>query len=104
MKSYMSKRKRKITGTLVIAWLLACTNAIAMTTPAAGSFAYDLYDIGINQILLGPIGFVGGVGCMVLAAFFFLKQMILPAVGVVLSGAFLLKANTVVQSIGATIS
>jgi len=104
MKSYAIKRSKIFSIALVITWLFAYANAMAMTTPAAGSFAYDLYDIGVNQILLGPIGFVGGVGCMVLAAFFFLKQLILPAVGVILGGAFLLKADAVVQSIGAIIS
>jgi hypothetical protein len=86
--------------------LAACTltaNAMAMTVPAAGSFAYDLYDIGVNQILLGPIGFIAGVACMVFAAILAIRQMILPAAGVVLGGAFLLKADSVVQTIGAVI-
>lgn len=43
---------------MVATFCLVSSNAIAMTVPAAGSFAYDLYDIGVNQILLGPIGFV----------------------------------------------
>jgi hypothetical protein len=82
---------------------LLSSNAMAMTVPAAGSFAYDLYDIGVNQILLGPIGFVAGVACMVFSAILAIRQMILPAAGVVLGGAFLLKADAVVQTIGATI-
>lgn len=82
---------------------LISSNALAMTVPAAGSFAYDLYDIGVNQILLGPIGFVAGVACMVFSAILAIRQMILPAAGVVLGGAFLLKADAVVQTIGATI-
>ena len=84
--------------------LVVAVNAMAMTVPAAGSFAYDLYDIGVNQILLGPIGFVAGVACMVFAAILAIRQMILPAAGVVLGGAFLLKADAVVQTIGAIIS
>jgi len=78
-------------------------NALAMTTPAAGSFAYDLYDIAVTQILLGPIGFVAGVASMVFAAILAIRQMILPAAGVILGGAFLLSADTVVTSIGAVI-
>lgn len=88
---------------LTVVWLLLSTSAMAMTVPAAGSFAYDLYDIGVNQILLGPIGFVAGVACMVFAAILAIRQMILPAAGVVLGGAFLLKADAVVQTIGAVI-
>lgn len=88
---------------LVTVNLMMTGNAMAMAVPAAGSFAYDLYDIGVNQILLGPIGFVAGVACMVFAAILAIRQMILPAAGVVLGGAFLLKADAVVQTIGATI-
>jgi len=91
-----------ILAVLTAASLLS-VNAMAMTVPATGSFAYDLYDIGVNQILLGPIGFVAGVACMVFAAILAIRQMILPAAGVVLGGAFLLKADAVVQTIGATI-
>lgn len=94
-----------ITGfAVLLAACLVSTNVMVMTVPAAGSFAYDLYDIGVNQILLGPIGFVAGVACMVFAAILAIRQMILPAAGVVLGGAFLLKADAVVQTIGAVIS
>lgn len=100
-----SGQARRITAIalLVAASLLLTTNGMAMTVPAAGSFAYDLYDIGVNQILLGPIGFIAGVACMVFAAILAIRQMILPAAGVVLGGAFLLKADSVVQTIGAII-
>ena len=89
---------------LAILVLVQAENSLAMTVPASGSFAYDLYDIGVNQILLGPVGFTGGVACMCVAAILAIRQMILPAAGVVLGGAFLLRANTVVESIGALIS
>ncbi len=96
--------KQSLITVLAIASLFFAGNALAMTTPATGSFAYDLYDIGVNQILLGPIGFVSGVACMVFAAIMAIRQMLLPAAGVVLGGAFLLKADAVVQSVGAVIS
>jgi len=92
-----------ILAVLTAACLLGSANARAMAVPAAGSFAYDLYDIGVNQILLGPIGFIAGVACMVFAAILAIRQMILPAAGVVLGGAFLLKADSVVQTVGAMI-
>jgi len=100
-------RTRKTTILMALAilgtWFLVPGNVMAMAVPAAGSFAYDLYDIGVNQILLGPIGFIAGVACMVFAAILAIRQMILPAAGVVLGGAFLLKADSVVQTIGALI-
>lgn len=98
------RQAKILTGLAVLfAAGLLSVNAMAMTVPAAGSFAYDLYDIGVNQILLGPIGFIAGVACMVFAAILAIRQMILPAAGVVLGGAFLLKADSVVQTIGAMI-
>ncbi|BCO09249.1 hypothetical protein GF1_16250 [Desulfolithobacter dissulfuricans] len=72
--------------------------------PASGTFAYDIYDVGVNQILKGPIGFVGGVGAMVAAGVMAIRQMLLPAAATVLGGAFLLKADSVVSTLGAIIS
>ncbi len=107
MKTHQEKVKQSTIMTILAVMVAAClmsANAMAMAVPAAGSFAYDLYDIGVNQILLGPIGFIAGVACMVFAAILAIRQMILPAAGVVLGGAFLLKADSVVQTIGAVIS
>ena len=98
------QRVHRTTPVALLAILLQAGNALAMTVPASGSFAYDLYDIGVNHILLGPVGFTGGVACMCVAAILAIRQMILPAAGVVLGGAFLLRANTVVETIGALIS
>ncbi len=103
MLSGSHAHKRTLIAALTPVCLALAVNAMAMAVPAAGSFAYDLYDIGVNQILLGPIGFVGGCACMVLAGITAIRQMLLPAAGVALGGAFLLKADSVVQSIGAVI-
>jgi hypothetical protein len=109
MNSFTNQGEHTRKTTILMALSILCTwfllpgNALAMAVPAAGSFAYDLYDIGVNQILLGPIGFIAGVACMVFAAILAIRQMILPAAGVVLGGAFLLKADSVVQTIGALI-
>lgn len=86
------------------AFVLAAGNAAAFTVPLAGTFAYDLYDIGVNKVLNGPIGFVGGVGAMCAAGILAIRQMILPAVGTVLGGAFLLKADSVVTTLGAMVA
>jgi len=105
MMNRMQRFRKRLNATtsMSLLALMQTGNALAMTVPAQGSFAYDLYDIGVNQILLGPVGFTGGVACMCVAAILAIRQMILPAAGVVLGGAFLLRANTVVESIGALI-
>jgi len=100
------KNKKIIVSLSVIgaACLVAVSQAEAFNAPAAGTFAFDIYDIGVNQILKGPIGFAAGVGSMVAAAILAIRQMLLPAAATVLGGAFLLKADSVVASLGALIS
>jgi len=99
------KRKKTIAALSIFGatCLLAASRADAFNAPAAGTFAFDIYDIGINQILKGPIGFAAGVGSMVAAAVMAIRQMLLPAAATVLGGAFLLKADSVVTSLGAMI-
>ena len=99
------KHKKSIIALMVFGatCLLAATRANAFNAPAAGTFAFDIYDIGVNQILKGPIGFAAGVGSMVAAAVMAIRQMLLPAAATVLGGAFLLKADSVVTSLGALI-
>ena len=46
---------RTLTIFLVFATCLMASQAMALSAPGSGTFAYDLYDIGINQILLDPI-------------------------------------------------
>ena len=95
---------KKITAlSILVAACMLATNAMALPVPAQGSFAYDLYDIAVNQMLLGAPGFIGGVACIVIAAVMLVRQMILPGALVVLGGAFLLKADAVVQTFGGMI-
>ena len=44
--------------------LIAGTASAFIPVPAAGSFAFDIYDVAVNQVLNGPIGFTGGVAAM----------------------------------------
>ena len=76
--------------------------AHAFTAPAATDFAYTIYDIGVNKILKGPIGFVGGVAAMVLGAMMAIQQKIPMAIPCILGGAVLLGADTLVTSLGMT--
>lgn len=73
---------------------------MAITAPTTGSFAYDIYDIAVDKILKGPIGFVGGVVAMVVGAIAAIQARILLALPAVLGGALLLKADSIVASLG----
>ena len=75
--------------------------AHAVTTPATGSFAYDVYDIAVNKMLKGPIGFVAGMAAMVFGAVAAIQQRVMAAVPAVLGGAMLLKADSILTTLGA---
>ena len=78
--------------------------AQAITAPATGSFAFDVYDVGVNKILSGPIGFVAGVGAIVIGAVSAVQQKVVAAVPAILGGAVMLNADSVVESLGLMIN
>ncbi len=101
------KKKLNPTGILLalimvqaVLILFRASDAFAITVPPVGSFAYDIYDIGVNSILKGPIGFVGGVGAIAFGAIEAMRGRILEAVPAILGGAALLKADAIVQTLG----
>jgi hypothetical protein len=79
-------------------------NAMAFSVPSSGSFAYDLYDLAVNQILKGPVGFVAGIGFIILCVFAIARQMVLPAILCLFGGVILIKADSIVQSLGSLIA
>jgi len=82
--------------------VLATRMAGAFTAPTSGSFAYTVYDVAINQMLNGPIGFVAGVGAMALGAVMAIQQRIMLAIPAILGGAVLLNAENLVTTLGMT--
>jgi len=82
--------------------LVSANMASAITAPAAGSFAYDVYDIAVNEMVKGPIGYIGGLGAMVWGAFSAIQQKLGMAACSILGGGALIKADTITQSLGLT--
>ncbi|WP_305045022.1 hypothetical protein [Geoalkalibacter sp.] len=95
--------KRLVILLSMVSLLLLAATAMAFNAPAQGDFAFDLYDIAVNDVLKGPIGFVGAILAFVTAAVLAIRQMIVPAVGTVLGGVFLLKADALITGLGALI-
>ena len=96
---------RLITKTLTLAaglGLLTVNQAMAMTPPVSGDFAYDLYDIGVNQILLGAPGFVGAVLLMVYSGTLLMRNWVLGVAGI-LAGTILINADSITASMGMVI-
>lgn len=104
----MKEKNRSIivTGLVLGAAFIAVApgSAHAISTPAVGSFAYDLYAITVNDLLKGPVGFVGGIAGMVYGGIMLMRSQLMPAAATVLGSAFLLKADSIVSSLGALIS
>lgn len=93
---------KRVAPALVPVCLVGAQAVFAFTAPTQGSFAYDAYDIAVNKVLKGPLGFVAGVGAMAFGAVSLLLGRFMPAVTGILGGALLLKADALTRSLGLT--
>lgn len=99
----MRKETKVALLTVLVAWAVmfaAPYVAHAITAPSQGGFAYDVYDITINKMLKGPIGFVGGVAGMVFGAAQLFTGRIFQGVLPILGGALMLKADAITETLG----
>lgn len=91
---------------LIAASLVAFSAVTAMATftnLAPGGFGSEIYDIAVNRILMGPIGFVCGlliIGCAGCCA---VCGKPLAGIPCVLAGAAILNADSLVTSLGTLI-
>ncbi|RMG69971.1 MAG: hypothetical protein D6710_07885 [Nitrospirae bacterium] len=95
-------------GRLVLALLISLAvsyvqMAWAWTTPAAGSFAYDVYNLGVVNMLQGPIGYVAAVAGLIIGAVAMLGGRIMWAIPTFLASGLMWAAPSIVQSMGAII-
>ncbi len=100
---------KKRTAMLYLAFMLALNlapvlvpAAMAIEQPAEGDFAYDVYDIAVNKILKGPVGFVCGAACIVLGAVAAVKNQLMLAVPAFIGAGILLKADSLITTLGVT--
>lgn len=76
------------------------TQAFAITAPTdTTGFGYTLYDIGVNDILNGPIGFLFGVGLVGYSFSQLSQNWKLAGLGI-LGGSGVLQADTIVGTMG----
>lgn len=107
MKARLTKLNDQLRGQygalatlLAIAFLgLMTSDAMAITAPTAGSFGYDMYDIGVNSILKGAPGFIGGLFGIVWSATKLASNWILAVLGI-LGSTMVIKADSVTTSLG----
>ncbi|MCL6336318.1 conjugative transfer protein TraE [Pectobacterium carotovorum subsp. carotovorum] len=86
-----------------LAFMAFSQDVFAWTTPAAGSFGYNVYDIAVNKIAKGPIGFVGG-GWLIATGATKMNEGWMRAVPYVLGGSCLIKVDEMTQTLGALIN
>lgn len=77
---------------------------LAMTAPSADSFMYDIYDIGVNKILKGAVGFVLGAAAMGWGGGMLMQAKLVPGIAAFTGGGVMIKADSLVTSLGALIS
>ena len=82
-----------------VASLAVAPDVFAITTPSGG-FAQSVYDVVVTDMLQGPVGFVAGVGAIAFGAYSAVTSRILPAISAIGGGAILLKADSIVGSMG----
>jgi len=86
---------------VVMALVSVAGPVYAFTAPAAGDFAYDLYDIFFNDIVGGPIGYIIGgtaIGYGLYQVAF--TQSITTGIASVLVGAGIAGLNALTSSLG----
>lgn len=99
MKEIDIKKSLVVFAALAVSIVVAST-AQAITAPTTGSFAYDLYDIGVNEMLKGPAGFIGGLLGIVVSASKLSQNWLWASLGV-LGSTCVIKADTITTSLGA---
>ena len=98
----MKKLSMKLHVWLAVMVSMFMGQAMAFTAPAAGDFGYDVYDIVVNQLLGGPIGFIGGVALIVFGATKMMTSWMF-TIACVIAGSILIRADDMVQTLGAVV-
>lgn len=103
LKAHESKATKLITlFAFAMAAMVIGEAAHAFTTPAAGSFGYNIYDIAVNKVAKGPIGFVGG-GWLIATAATKMNEGWVRALPYAIGGSCLIKVDELTTSLGALI-
>ena len=99
----INSRRVAIMASLAAGIVVFAPGVFAIAAPAAGSFAYDVYDVVVVQVLGGPIGFVGGLATIVYGASQLMRSWMIAVLAIV-SGTVIIKADTITASLGMLIS
>lgn len=104
LKNLITKKHFTLMGFALLALAFCASTAMAYTDPASGDLFYEAYELVIDKILGGPIGFVIAA-FMLLGGIILLVQgrgLLLPMVCIV-GAAMIIKAKDIVGSFGYTL-
>jgi hypothetical protein len=78
--------------------------AFAFTAPASGSFAFSVYDLFMNEILTGAIGFVIAAGLVLYALFWAVRSNVFGTIVCAICAGLIIFIEDVVISLGVDIT
>ncbi len=84
--------------------VLSPTLAFAFEAPAEGSFAFNVYDLFMNDILTGAIGFVIAAGLILYAIFWAVRSNIFGTIVCAICAGLIIFIEEVVISLGLSVS
>ncbi len=100
-------RKRVVSGQSLVLVMALCAllfgsalPSFAINAPAAGSLFFDVYDIVVNSMLKGAVGFVAAILVFMMGIGLFFVQKIIPGIIGVVCAALVIKADAIVTSLG----
>ena len=99
-KSTVSRQSLVALIVVAVVLLGSALPSFAITAPASGSLFYDVYDIVVNSMLKGAIGFVAAILVLMMGIGLFFMQKIIPGVIAVVCAALVIKADAIVTSLG----
>lgn len=95
------KSIRKITIAVYIMTIgLFPALASAFQAPASGSFAFSVYDLFMNEILTGAIGFVIAAGLVLYAIFWAVRSNVFGTIVCAIAAGLIIFIEDVVISLG----
>ena len=83
---------------------LSPASAMAFEAPATGSFAYSVYDLFMNDILTGAIGFVIAAGLILYAIFWAVRSNMFGTIICAICAGLIIFIEEVVISLGITVN
>jgi hypothetical protein len=96
--------KKTLVFSLALALVLSVTTAaFAFTAPTVGSFAYNMYNILVVNILQGAIGMVAGILCLCFGAYMIVQGKLFGAVPALLAGIIVFEAPNMATVFGLTL-